>query len=142
MAEDAYPPRRYRRLVRAVLWAFKQSEEESIGDAQLLEEIRASYRRLTDEGESDSELQAVGAFVLGSGLFVFGELRHIDEVLKHYPAVTSNAKYLVYAVRDLLTLPEGLDVLEEEDRRTIGRWAKENSDRLHWDEKKGVYVLE
>lgn len=125
-----------------------QDYRDSIRHRQNDKELLASLERLWSEREN---YQANGhtqltMFVAAVGLFAFGRLDVVFDILELWPAQPPdkpriNARSAIRAVAELLPLPRHLDPMKVDDHASIRGWVSDHRSQLRWSEVDGRYRL-
>lgn len=77
-----------------------------------------------------------GVFVFAVGLFTFGRLDVVEDIIKRMPS-SGQVRGLEYVINVLLPLPDNLDPIMQPD--TFHRWLTRNAERLIWNKNKGLF---
>ena len=91
-----------------------------------------------EQGKCELKKSKVAIFMASIGMFCFGHLDVIDDIIKYFNLVPRPVKVMVWVLRELLPLPQeiGIDTPD-----LLKQWLFDNRDRLEWSEEKGKYLL-
>ncbi|NEQ98205.1 MAG: hypothetical protein F6K30_16050 [Cyanothece sp. SIO2G6] len=84
------------------------------------------------------EADSFGMFVIASGLFAFGRLDVVPDILNHIPA-TGHVRQLARVTSNLLPLPDTIDPLT--NTQGLLDWLDNHRDHLSWDETLERFIL-
>jgi hypothetical protein len=91
-----------------------------------------------EEAKGDLEKSKTAIYMASIGLFCFGHLEVIDDIINYFKFVPRPVKVMAIVLRELLPLPHeiGIDTPD-----LLKQWVSENRNRLEWSEGKGKYLL-
>jgi hypothetical protein len=92
----------------------------------------------SEESKSDLEKSKTAIFMVSTGLFCFGHLDEIDNIINYYQLVPRSIKTMVGVLRQLLPLPQNIGINTPD---LLKQWLSDNKNRLEWSEQEGRYLL-
>jgi hypothetical protein len=76
--------------------------------------------------------------MVSTGLFCFGHIEAIDDIIKYFKFVPRPIKIMAWVLRELLPLPQDIGI---DTPDLLKQWISDNKNRLEWSEEKGKYLL-
>jgi hypothetical protein len=92
----------------------------------------------SEELKFDPNRTKAGIFMASIGLFCYGHLEVVDDIIEYFKLVPRPIKTMVWVLRELLPLPQEIGI---DNPDLLKQWLFDNRNRLEWSEEKGKYLL-
>ena len=91
-----------------------------------------------EENKSESDRNKIVFFMYSIGLFCFGNIDSVEDIINSFSFVNRRMKTMVFVLQELLPLPSSISINTPD---LLKKWLSDNKNRLEWIEKEGKYLL-
>lgn len=150
LSPPAHPARFYRDATRQVCVRYQPPLNSGTqDDAHFLSYLEQRYQeekehiaRLKHDGlpKQEEPLACLGLLMLAVGLFTYGRLDVVDDILNSIPPPKLRVGRLAWCLHGMLPLPDSIGNVQQ-DTAAVKTWFDSHKAALQWDETRGVYTL-